>query len=141
VTNKKDKKKYNLNIDNNNTINQNTCIKYSGVLIDDSLSWKPHINKISSKLASGCWILLHLRKYLDSKTLKMVYYISFINSHLNYCINSWGSASASALLPIERLQKKVVRIITYSDSRTHSKPMYSELQLLKLNDMYSANWK
>ena len=37
VTNKKSKPKLNMKIDNN-PINQNTCIKYLGILIDDALN-------------------------------------------------------------------------------------------------------
>jgi len=39
-------------------------------------------------------------------------------------------------MPLEKLQKRAVRITTYIDSRTHSNPIFSQLQLLKLNDMY-----
>ena len=41
----------------------------SGVLLHDSLSWKPQIERVSSKVGGGC------------KTLLMVYY-SIIHSHL-----------------------------------------------------------
>ena len=56
MTNKK-KPKSNLKI-NTKTIEQDTCVKCLGVLIDHSLNWKPQIHKVSSKLASGCWDIL-----------------------------------------------------------------------------------
>ena len=68
MTNKK-KPKSNLKI-NTKTIEQDTCANCLGVLIDHSLNWKPQIHKVSSKLASGCWALYHLQKYVDCKTLK-----------------------------------------------------------------------
>ena len=104
ITNKRAKLDYTVKIDQT-TIKRSKCIKYLGVLRDDSLSWKPQIDRVSSKLASRCWALYHLRKYVDCKTLLMVYY-SMIHSHLNYCL-SWGSASASTLMPINKLQKKL----------------------------------
>ena len=86
ITNKKEKPSYDIKIDQT-TLCQNSCIKYLGVLIDDTLTWKPQVDKMCSKLASGCWALYQLRPYVNSATLMMVYY-SFIHSHLNYCINS-----------------------------------------------------
>ena len=65
----------------------------------------------------------------------MVYY-SIIHSHLNYCLSSWGSASASTLTPINKLQKKALRTITFSNIRSHTKPLFLKLQILKINDMY-----
>ena len=66
----------------------------------------------------------------------MLIYYSFIHSHLNYCISSWGGASASALSPLIKLQKKAVRIITHNNIRTHSELLFTGLCLLQLNDMH-----
>jgi len=96
---------------------------------------KPQIHKVCSKLASGCWDLYHLRQYIDSKSLLMVYY-SLIHTHLNYCIISWSSASTSALSPLVKLQKRAVRIITFNNKRAHTKPLFWKLQVLKLNDIF-----
>ena len=98
ITNKRRRAKFNLKNDNN-IINQNTCVKYLGIMIDDSLKWESQIHKMCSKLASGCWALYHLQKYVDCNTLIMVYY-SMIHSHLSYCISSWGSASKTTLNPL-----------------------------------------
>ena len=59
-----------------------------------------------------------------------------MHSHLNYCISSWGSASASAMRLLFLLQKRAVRIITHSYPRTHTSLLFSRLQLLKLHDIY-----
>jgi len=49
VINKKEKPSFNLKLDNK-IIHQNSSVKYLVVLNDDSLSWKPQINKVCSKL-------------------------------------------------------------------------------------------
>ena len=41
--------KVTLKIDNN-LINQNTCVKYVGIIIDDSLKWLSQIHKIRNVL-------------------------------------------------------------------------------------------
>ena len=89
---------------------------------------------VCSKLAGGCWAL-YQRKIVDHQTLEMVYH-SLITSHLNYCISIWGGASVSSLLPLDRMQKKAVRIITNGNAKTHTQPLFSNLQILKLNDIH-----
>jgi len=65
----------------------------------------------------------------------MVYY-STIHSYLSYCISSWGSASNTMLQPLDKLQKRAIRIITHSNIWTHTKSLFSKLEILKLHDMY-----
>ena len=40
--------------------------------------------------------------------------------------------------PLIKLQKKVIRAILFKDQLTHSTPLFSELQILKLNDIHSV---
>ena len=87
------------------------------------------------QLASACWALYQLRKYVDYKMLVMVYN-STLHSHLMYCISSWGSASNSNMRPLFLLQKRAMRIITHSNRRTRTTPLFSRLQILKLHDIY-----
>ena len=101
ITNKKEKLVCTLKIDENIT-KQSSCVKCLGVLINSSLTWKPQIHKVCSKIASGCWALYHLRKYVDHKTLLMVYH-SILHSHLSYCMSTLGGASISAMALLHRL--------------------------------------
>ena len=55
-------------------IEQVNEIKYLGVIFNDKLSWKSHIQHVCSKLSNGSWALLKLRNYIDTTTLKTVYY-------------------------------------------------------------------
>ena len=72
---------------NDSEIKRNERIKYLGVLIDDKLCWKYHIDYTSSKISKGCWALQSLKNILPPKFLIDVYY-SLIYSHLCYCINN-----------------------------------------------------
>ena len=40
-----------------NRINHKTNVKYLGVVIDEKMSWKNHVNYLCSKLAKGCWAI------------------------------------------------------------------------------------
>ena len=92
-TSKKKKSKFKLEI-NNNHITEPDSVKYLGVIIDNKLIWKTHIEHICSKMAKGSWALTRLKKYVSKQTLIKIYY-SMIYSHLRYCITTWGSASKS----------------------------------------------
>ena len=72
--------------------------------------------------------------------MKMVYY-SLEYSHLQYCINSWGSASETTLHPLKIIQKRSIRIITGSKYKAHAEPLFHQLQCLKLNDIYKLEYR
>ena len=99
------------------TINQVTYVKYLGVLVDSSLTWKPHIIELSKKLARTVGIFFKIRHYVTSETLKLLYYSLFF-SFISYGISVWGLTHPTTLDPLYKLQKKVVRAIIFSDRDT-----------------------
>ena len=136
VTNKKNtrNKTFQLMV-NNSEIKQSNCIKYLGVLIDDKLSWKNHIDNICSKISRGCWALQNLKSYLPHRFLVDVYY-SLIYSHLSYCITSWGCAANTNLKSLTNLQKRAIRIVADKSFREHTNPLFIKLKLLKIPQIY-----
>ena len=64
-------------------IRQKTCTKYLGVLIDEHLLFKDHINFLKQKLNRANGILAKLRHHLLSDILKTVYY-SYFDTNLCY---------------------------------------------------------
>ena len=115
-------------------IEQVNEIKYLGVIFNDKLSRKSHIQHVCSKLSSGSWALLKLRNYVDTTTLKIVYY-ALIYSYLQYCVSTWGLASTSVLDPLVRIHKCIIRIITNSPFLSHKNPLFQKLNFLKLKDI------
>ena len=62
--------------------------KFLGVLVDENLSWNPHIDYIESKISKNLGILYKTRHVLGQKSLAQLYF-SFINSYLNYGNIAW----------------------------------------------------
>ena len=118
-----------------NIINHKTNLKYLGVVIDEKMSWKNHVNYLCSKLAKGCWSISKLRNYVDLHTSRILYY-SLIYPHLQYCISSWERATKSVLKPLSIIQKRVLRLITKTPYRTPSAPLFFLLKILKIDDVY-----
>ena len=119
-------------------ISEVTSTKFLGVMIDSNLTWKPHIDYISKKIAKNVGIIIKARKIFDKDTLLTLYY-SFIFPYLNYCIQLWGPTYQTYLKKLELLQKKVVRIIAGVNKRGHSKPLFNDLRILTVNDLYAYN--
>ena len=61
--------------------------------------------------------------------------------HLHYSLLTWGSCIKEKH-PLHLLQKKALHIITNNYYIAHTEPIYKELQILKLNDMFAVSvWK
>jgi hypothetical protein len=82
--------------------------KFLGLILDNTFSWKAHIDSVTPKLSSACYAIRILKPLLSQETLKMVY-CSYFHSIMTYGLRYWGNSSHSNL--IFRLQKKVLRII------------------------------
>ena len=62
---------------NGHTINEITETSYLGVIIDNKLSWKAHINHISNKISKSVSLLKMLKYTFPSRILKSLYF-SFV---------------------------------------------------------------
>ena len=126
---------YSINLKiHDKVIMQKRSIKYLGVLIDSSLNWKDHIHELSKKISRGIGILLKLRKCVSTQILLQFYY-SIIYTFFTYGVLIWGNTYKTNLYPLIILQKKAVRIITFSDFLAHTSPLFKELNLLKFIDI------
>jgi len=109
--------------------------KFLGVYIDDDLSWKHHITQVGIKISQCVGVLNRVKHYLPHGVLLSLYY-TMIHSHLLYCIIVWGGACQSNLKLIINLQKRALRVITNSEFRAHSSPLFARLGILKVADIY-----
>ena len=108
--------------------------KFLGIIIHDSLSWKPHISVVCDKVSKVIGALCKASRYLPLDTLKTLYDALFV-PYINYCTLIWASTYASYLEPLYVLQKTAIHIITFSPSRTPSKPHFSKNNLLSLHSI------
>ena len=103
---------------------------FLGITINCHISWKPHTEKVSLKIAKTTGALNKLKNILPTKTLLQIYQ-SLILPHINYGILVWGHNTHK----IYTLQKKAIRTITNSKYNAHTDPLYSQLHLLKAKDI------
>ena len=77
---------------NTNTIKREYTMKFSGVLLDENLSWKAHIDTIGRKISKNIGIIYKARITLNQKSTKQLYF-SFIHSYLTYRSMAWASTN------------------------------------------------
>ena len=118
----------------NKIIEQKKVTKYLGVLIDDKLLWKDHIQSINMKIRKGIGILYNLKEFVTQSTLKTLYY-SFIQPYLDYNILNWSCAPSSNLDCLKVSTNKAVRTILSKNKREHAPPLFKELDILPLDDL------
>ena len=124
-----------MNIKINETrIDSCESYKYLGVIFDNNLSWKPHVDYICGKISKACGALSKIRHSVDLETLKTVYY-SLVHSYLHYGITTWGSASENVLKPLHTLLNRIVRIITFAPFTIDVEPIFNFLEILDFQQL------
>ena len=86
------------------------------------------------KLSKTVGILSKVRHFVDNHILVMLYY-SLIYPFLTYGVHVWGLTFLSFPTQLFIIQKKAIRIISFSEPKSHSEPLFKSLNLLKLNDV------
>ena len=125
-------------------ISEKDHVKYLGILIDSTLSWRNHIDNLATKVSKSIGLLYKIRNFVDIKIIKTLYY-SLVYPHLIYGIEVWGSADETHLNRLLILQKKIVRLICFSDIRQPdysflpSDPLFFKLEIHKIQDIFKLN--
>lgn len=97
----------------NNIIKKVTQHKLLGITIDESLTFKSHISELCIKI-SRIESLLYQVKDLMPKHVLRILYNAHVLPHLLYCTPVWCNTYSTHLIPLFRLQKNIVKIITNS---------------------------
>ena len=97
---------------------------YLGFMLDECLSWNAHIEMIEIKISNAIGIISHL-KLIYPQGILFTLYNSLIISHMIYGILLWGKSDN--VHRIEKLQKKLMRIISYSRPLEHTEPFFKLL--------------
>ena len=86
--------------------------------------------KSSNKIYRTLGVMDRLKRYLPTKILRVLYNY-LVLPHLQYAILSWGSKISR----LNKLQKRAIRVVTYSKFNAHTEPRFKSQNLLKLEDM------
>ena len=108
--------------------------KYLGLLLDENLNFKSHIDSLKTKLRRANCLLSKIRHYVRKDLLRTIYYALF-DSHLRYGCQIWGQCQTQSLHNLEVLQNKALRILKFTGHRENSQPLYKISKIFKLKDL------
>jgi hypothetical protein len=114
---------------NGQALTRATQTDFLGLTVTDTLSWKPQVTKICSKLSSTCFLLKKLSKLCPFDILMSIYY-AHIQSHVTHGIIFWGFSSCAEHVLI--MQKKAIRILCKKPHKEHCKPLFKDNNILTI---------
>ena len=118
---------------NGKQIFPSTSVNYLGVLIDSKLSWNAHLNLVCTKLRRANGALCKIRHYVPKNLLLSLYYALF-HSHMSYSCQVWAQRQNNQTSRILTLQKRALRIISFSDYNSPSSPLFLQFKILSFFD-------
>ena len=84
--------------------------KYLGVLLDNTPSWKDHIEYIGNKMSSRLGVLRRARKVLPKPTCLMLYN-TIVLPLFDYCLPVWDSCGAGSKDYLDKLNRRAACIL------------------------------
>ena len=93
--------------------------KYLGVRLDNTLSWKDHIEYIGTKISSRLGVLRRAHKVLPKPTCLMLYN-TIVLPLFDYCSPVWDSCEAGSNNYLDKLDRRAACIIEVAQSGLRS---------------------
>lgn len=123
-------------VKNNMSLKKMECVKFLGLTLDESLTWKPHCNDLISKLNTVCYQIRNLKSVVNGEMLISFYYAQ-AESRLSYGVCFWGSC---ALMPkIFKAQKRIIRCMAGVNKRRSCRDLFSQFRILTVYGLYIYN--
>ena len=117
------------------TVSATQYTKFLGIIIDEHLSWKQHIQTLAYKLNSCLFVLRRLSEICNFNTTLTAYHSLFV-SQASYGLVLWGGSSKYNLETVFKIQKRAIRIILKLNFDESCKSHFKGLGLLTLPSIY-----
>ena len=110
-------------------------VKYLGLFLDSNLKLLAHINYLNKRLRKTIFLIRELSSILPRRSVMQIYY-SLCQSLLLYGNLGWGGASKTALDPLNKTQKLILKIIFRLPRLYPTNQLYSETGVLTARQLY-----
>ena len=94
---------------NHQPLKREKGIKYLGIEIDESFTWKDYINRISKKISGGIGGLKRVRHLVPFEIVTM--YNSLVLPYFDYCSAVWGNCRKGLSDKLQKLQNRAARVV------------------------------
>ena len=132
-----EKVKLNVKLDGM-SLNRVSSTKFVGVIIDENLTWKNHIDSTSKTVSRNIGMLTKLKHFVAENILYSLY-CSLILPYINYGVLIWGNTCKTYLDKIFKLQKWAIRTISNSHYRSHTGRLFSKFNILNVHVTFKLN--
>ena len=109
------------------------CVKCLGVIIDESLSWGPHVEYVKKTVSSKLGMLNRIRNYVPHSSLLSLF-VCLVTPSLDYCCTVWGGRYIYHDTILNKCLKRAARIILQCAFLTPSADMFSKLNWLSFSE-------
>lgn len=114
---------------NGSPLDEVSSIRDLGVIVDQKLDFREHIDHIAKKGARLAGFVIRQTKTFKEPEIPIILFNCYVRSLLEYCSPIWSPSYAVHINRIERLQKKFIYHLTYANNRCRSLTSYdSRLQ-------------
>jgi hypothetical protein len=96
-------------------VNFQKTVRFLGVVLDENLSWKPHISFIEKKCSQRMYILRRL-KSVTTKDEYFLIYCGIIRTLIEYACPSFIGLSSADALRLQRIQKRCLKVKNCHDA-------------------------
>jgi hypothetical protein len=107
--------------------------KFLGLYLDETLSWKFHIDKLVAKMSAACYAIRIVRGLMSQGTLRMIY-SAYVRTIMECRIIFWGNSSTS--INVFQLQKQIIRVIMNERTRDSCRDLFKNLKILPVDSLY-----
>ena len=117
-------------------LTQTNDVKYLGVLINEKLSWTPHVNEVIKKSNKTLgFIKRNFNKC--NRDIKLKCYLTLVRPVLEYASSVWDPSTKENIDKLEQIQKRASRFITAEYSKlTRATPLVESLNLERLEQRW-----
>lgn len=95
---------------NGQKLNIVTEIKYLGVHLDQTLSFKKHIKRMCNSIKYNISIFRHIRNSLTTEA-SFMYFNAMISPHITYCLSCWSQANENTLKPLRSVYNQALKVL------------------------------
>ena len=107
-------------------IKSENSMKFLGVMIDENVTWKTHVELVENKISKSIGILFKASGSLNSKSLRSIYF-ALVYPYINYANIAWASTNKTYLKRILGKQKQAARIMSSDCISIQSRLLMKEL--------------
>ena len=113
---------------------------YCSMSLDENLTFKDHVNKVTSKISKSVDVMRRLHCQLPANVLIKLYY-SLVYSHLTYALLAWGRSWSTNAAKIEWTHRRACKLITdYNQKILTFHSIYDYFTLLKAFNTNTLNY-